>query len=56
MPFCACMVIETVVPQFNDGQPSLPPGPRPVFIVFAAIPPESIRRLLALHRAGICGS
>ncbi len=39
----------------TTGQPSLSARASPrVFIDnYAAIPPESIRRLLALHRAGI---
>ncbi|MDR8295719.1 FAD-NAD(P)-binding protein, partial [Acinetobacter baumannii] len=47
--------IETVVPQFNDADSRrFRQGLARVFIDnYAAIPPESIRRLLALHRAGI---
>lgn len=47
--------IETVVPQFNDADNRrFRQGLARVFIDnYAAIPPESIRRLLALHRAGI---
>lgn len=47
--------IETVVPQFNDADSHrFRQGLARVFIDnYAAIPPESIRRLLALHRAGI---
>ncbi len=47
--------IETVVPQLNDADSRrFRRGLARVFIDnYAAIPPESIRRLLALHRAGI---